>query len=156
MQRTNASVLFAPAFDSKKLFIIMIIVAVTLIVDTEIGTISDMIPEQLSSYGGIAGFVAMWMIFVVTQYYVLAYIKKSNKESRAKVRYVSLTHGIVTIAQFVLGGVFALVILQIFISHAYNATMLYASISISYGLWIVTLGLLARAFFLGTDYQIKI
>ena len=75
MRRTNASVLFAPAFDSKKLFIIMIIVAVTLIVDTEIGTISDMIPEQLSSYGGIAGFVAMWMIFVVTQYYVLAYIK---------------------------------------------------------------------------------
>jgi hypothetical protein len=33
-----------------------------------------------------------------------------------------------------------------FIAHEYNTAMLYAAIAISYGLWIVTLGLLARAF----------
>jgi hypothetical protein len=33
-----------------------------------------------------------------------------------------------------------------FIVHEYNTATLYAAISISYGLWIVTLGLLARAF----------
>jgi hypothetical protein len=146
MRRTSASVLFAPAFDSKKLFIIMIIVAVTLIVDTEIGTISDMIPEKISSSIGLATFVGIWMIFAVTQFYILAYVKKSNKESRVKARYLNLMHVIVTIAQYVLAGVIGLVILQMFIAHEYNTAILYAAISISYGLWIVTLGFLARAF----------
>jgi hypothetical protein len=53
----------------------------------------------------------------------------------------------VTIAQFVLAGVIALVILEILIVKEYNIAALYAALSISYGLWIVTLGLLARAFF---------
>jgi hypothetical protein len=146
MSRTNLSALFAPAFDSKKLFIITIIVAVTLIVDTEIGTISDMIPQKISSSIGLVAFFGIWMIFSVSQFYILAYVKKSNKESRVKARYLNLMHGTVTIAQYVLAGVIALVILQMFITHEYNTAMLYAAISISYGLWIVTLGLLARAF----------
>jgi hypothetical protein len=146
MRRISASVLFVPAFDSKKLFIIMIIVAVTLIVDTEISTISDMIPEKISSSIGLVTFVGIWMIFAVSQFYILAYVKKSNKESRVKARYLNLMHGIVTIAQFVLAGLIGLVILQMFIAHQYNTAMLYSAISISYGLWIATLGLLARAF----------
>src|SRR5207342_2038480 len=75
------------------------------------------------------------------------YVKQSNNESRAKARYLNLIHRIVTIAQFVLVGVIAFVILQILIAHEYITVMLYVALSISYGLWIVTLGLLARAFF---------
>jgi hypothetical protein len=119
----------------------MSIVIVALTVDSQIGYIADFIPEQLASSVGIAAFIGIWMIFTVTQYYVLAYVKKINKESRTKVRYLNLTHKIVTIAQFVLAGVIALVILQIFISQEYNTAILYAALSISYGLWIVTLGL---------------
>jgi hypothetical protein len=125
----------------------MTIVVITLTVDSQIGIIADMIPEQLASSAGTTTFVAIWVIFVVTQYYILGYIKKINKENRAKTRYLNLTHRIVTIAQFVLAGVIGLVILQIFISQLYNTAMLYAALSISYGLWIVTLGLLAKAFF---------
>jgi len=44
-------------------------------------------------------------------------------------------------------GIIALVILQIFIAQEYNTIMLYITLSVSYGLWIVTLGLLAKAFF---------
>jgi hypothetical protein len=146
MSSIRPSQLFASTFDNKKLFIIMVVLSVTLFVDTEIGGISDMIPKQISSGAGIAAFVGIWVVFVVTQYYILAYVKKSNKESRVKARYLNLMHGVVTIAQYVLAGVIALVILQMFIKHEYNTAMLYAAISISYGLWIVTLGLLARAF----------
>jgi hypothetical protein len=101
----------------------------------------------LASSWGIAIFVVIWAIFAVTQYYILAYVKQSNNESRAKARYLNLIHRIVTIAQFVLVGVIAFVILQILIAHEYITVMLYVALSISYGLWIVTLGLLARAFF---------
>jgi hypothetical protein len=147
MSRANLSILSFSSFDGKKLLVMMSIIVVTLTVDSQIGYIADFIPMQLSSSVGIATFIGIWTIFAVTQYYVLAYVKKINKESRTKVRYLNLTHKIVTIAQFVLAGVIALVILQIFISQEYNTAMLYAALSISYGLWVVTLGLLARAFF---------
>lgn len=147
MSRANLSVLSFSSFDGKKFLVIMSIVIVTLTVDSQIGYIADFIPEQLASSVGIAAFIGIWMIFTVTQYYILAYVKKINKESKARVRYLNLIHKIVTIAQFVLAGVIALVILQIFISQEYNTAMLYAALSISYGLWIVTLGILARAFF---------
>jgi hypothetical protein len=147
MSRANLSVLSFSSFGGKKLLAIMSIVIVTLTVDSQIGYIADFIPEQLASSVGIAAFIGIWMIFTVTQYYILAYVKKINKEIKARVRYLNLIHKIVTIAQFVLAGVIALVILQIFISQEYNTAMLYAALSISYGLWIVTLGILARAFF---------
>jgi hypothetical protein len=101
----------------------------------------------MASSVGIALFVGIWTIFALTQYYILSYVKKINKDSRARVRYFNLIHKIVTVAQFVLAGIIALVILQIFIAQEYNTAMLYSALSISYGLWIVTLGLLARAFF---------
>ncbi|MDQ3970096.1 MAG: hypothetical protein M3227_00205 [Thermoproteota archaeon] len=147
MSRANLSILSFTSFDGKKLLVMMSILVVTLTIDSQIGYIADFIPVQLSSSLGITTFIAIWTIFAVTQYYILAYVKKINKESRTKVRYLNLTHKIVTIAQFVLAGVIALVILQIFISQEYNTAMLYAALSISYGFWIVTLGLLARAFF---------
>lgn len=116
MPSISQSELFASTFDSKKLFIIMLVLAVTLFVDTEIGAISDMIPEKISSSIGIITFVGIWVIFAVTQCYILAYVKKNNKESRLKTRSLNLMHGVVTIAQFVLAGVIGLVILQIFIA----------------------------------------
>jgi hypothetical protein len=130
-----------------KLLVIMSIVVVTLAIDSQIGIIADFIPEQLASNVGIAAFIGIWTIFAVTQYYILSYVKKSNKENRVRARYLNLIHKIVTIAQFVLAGIISMVILQISITQEYNTAMLYSALSISYGLWIVTLGLLARAFF---------
>ena len=40
-----------------------------------------------------------------------------------------------------------LFILEIFLAKEYNIALLYAALSIGYGLWIATLGLLAKAFF---------
>ena len=131
----------------KKLLFIMSIVVVTLTVDSQIGIIADFIPEQLASNVGIFLFIGVWTIFAVTQYYILSYVKKSNKENRARVRHLNLIHNIVTIVQFLLAGIIALVILQIFIVKEYNTVVLYATLCLSYGLWIVTLSLLARAFF---------
>jgi hypothetical protein len=153
MSHRNLSVLSVSSFDDKKLLVIMSIVVVTLTIDSQIGTIADFIPEQLASNVGIAAFIGIWTIFAVTQYYVLSYVKKSNKENRVRARYLNFIHKIVTIAQFVLAGIISVVILQISITQEYNTAMLYSALSISYGLWIVTLGLLARAFF--SWYRLK-
>jgi hypothetical protein len=148
MSRTRWSLLTVSSSNSRKLLVIISIVVTTLTVDSQVGNIADFIAEQLASGVGIATFIGIGVIFAVTQYYILSYIKQGkSKESTARVRHLNVTHRIVTIAQFVLAGVIALVILEILIAKEYNIVILYAALSISYGLWIVTLGLLARAFF---------
>lgn len=142
-------------FDSKKFLILMVVVIITVMIDSEIGVVADFIPKQLSSNVGIAAFIGISIIFTVSQYFILAYVKQSNKETRARVLHLDLTHSIVSIAQYILAGILAFVILQILISQQYNLVTLYVSYAISYGLWIVTLGLLARAFFLGIKGLIK-
>ena len=123
------------------------VVIVTLLIDSQIGYIADFIPEQLSSSFGIAGFIVIAVIFAITQYFILVYIKQSKKETRARALNLDLTFWVVSIAQYVLAGLLAFVILQIIITLQYSIVTLYASQVISYGLWIVILGLLAKAFF---------
>jgi hypothetical protein len=136
-------------FESRKLLILMIVVITTITIDSQIGYIADFIPEQVSSDAGVATFILMAVIFAVTQYFILGYVKQTNKENRsgARVLHLGLTHSIVSIAQFVLVGILAFVIVQIIILQQYNILTIYASYVINFGLWISTLGLLAKAFF---------
>ena len=92
-------------------------------------------------------FIAIAIIFAITQHFILAYVKQSNKETRARALHLDITHIIVSIAQYVLVGMLAIVILQMLTAQQYNLTTLYISYAVSYGLWIVTLAILARAFF---------
>jgi hypothetical protein len=137
----------ASRFESRKLLILMVVVVITILVDSEIGVIADFIPEQLASRLGVAAFIAIAIIFAITQYFILTYIKQSNKENRAKALHLGITHSIVSIAQYILVGILAIVIFQIIMTQQYSIVTLYVSHAISYGLWIVTLCLLARAFF---------
>ena len=82
----------------------MIIIAVTLTIESQIGTVADFIPEELASNQGLAVFIATWAIFMVTQWYILAFVKHNNKNSGARTPYLHLIHRIVTAAQFLLGG----------------------------------------------------
>ena len=136
-------------FESRKLLILMVVVITAITIDSQIGYIADFIPEQISSNVGVATFILMAIIFAVTQYFILGYVKQTNKENRprSKALHLGITHSIVTIAQFILVGILGFVILQIIMVQQYNILTLYASYVISYGLWIATLGLLAKAFF---------
>jgi hypothetical protein len=134
-------------FDSEKLLIVMGFVIIAILIDSEIGVIADFIPEQISSSAGLAIFIGIAIIFAVTQYFILSYVKQSNKETRAKALNLDITYWIVSIAQYILVGILVYVILQIIVAQQYSIVTLYASHVISYGLWITTLSLLAKAFF---------
>lgn len=125
----------------------MTVLAVTLIIESQIGYIADFIPEQLSSSQGIAGFIGVWIVFTVTQYYILVFVKFNNRGSTSRVSFVCNVHNAVTVTQYLLAGMIAFVILQILLTQKYDTIMLSVVLSISYGLWIVTLSLLALAFF---------
>jgi hypothetical protein len=54
---------------------------------------------------------------------------------------------LVSLSQYVLAGIVAVVILQILLLQQYNLASLYVSYSLSYGLWIAAMGLLAKALY---------
>lgn len=147
MPITMPSALLISAFEGKKLLVVMTVLAVTLTVESQVGYIADFIPEQLSSSQGIAGFIGIWIIFTVTQYYILAFVKFNNRGSTSRASFVCNVHNAVTVTQYLLAGIIAFVILQILLTQQYDTVMLSIVLSISYGLWIVTLSLLAIAFF---------
>jgi hypothetical protein len=134
-------------FNSKRLFVLMVVVTFTTIVDSEIGVVADFIPTQLSSSTGVALFIGIVIIFAIGQYFILAYIKQIDENTSARVLHLRLTHRLVSLAQYVLAGILAVVIFQILQLQQYNLAILYVSYTLSYGLWIVALGLLAKALF---------
>jgi hypothetical protein len=134
-------------FDGRKLLLIMTILTVALTVESQIGYIADFIPEQLNSNVGIAGFIGIWAIFMIAQYYILEFVKFNIRESKARTQFVYHIHNVVTVAQYLLAGMIAIIILQMLLTQQYDTVILHVVLSISYGLWIVTLSLLAKAFF---------
>jgi hypothetical protein len=79
----------------------MVVVITSVTIDSQIGYIADFIPDRISSNVGVATFILMAIIFAVTQYLILGYVKQTNKENRsgAKALHLGITHSIVTIAQ---------------------------------------------------------
>ena len=133
--------------SDNRFFLLMLIAIVITVVESQIGYIADFVPEQLSSSAGITTFVIFAAIFVMAQFLILAYIKKSNKEMKQRIPHLHILHVGVSIAQYVLVGVVAIVVLQILVAEQYHIISLYITYAVSYGLWIVVLGLLASAFF---------
>jgi hypothetical protein len=140
------SALSSSRFSDKKLLLLMSILVVTFLIDSQIGYIADFIPERLATNEGIALFIGIAVVFAIGGILTLEYVKTKTRESRARVLHLHATHIGVTIAQYVLIAIIAFVIAQILVTAQYNTVMIAAALSISYGLWIITLALLSRAF----------
>jgi hypothetical protein len=140
------SALSSSRFSDKKLLLLMSILVVTFLIDSLIGYIADFIPERLATNEGIALFIGIAVVFAIGGILTLEYVKTKTRESRARVLHLHATHIGVTIAQYVLIAIIAFVIAQILVTAQYNTVMIAAALSISYGLWIITLALLSRAF----------
>jgi hypothetical protein len=138
---------FSRSDPDRRLFVIMIIVVVAITIESQLGYVADFIPKQLSSSAGIFTFISIAVICVITQHFILQHAKQSNKQTRQKVPHLGILHISVSIAQYFLAGVIAIVILQILLTQQYSIITLYITYAISYGLWIATLALLTKAFF---------
>jgi hypothetical protein len=147
MVKANLAGALPPSIiGDKKLLILVSILVVTFMVDSQIGYIADFIPERLVTYEGIALFIGIAVVFAIGGILTLEYVKTKTKEGRARALHLHATHIGVTIAQYVLIAIIAFVIAQILVTAQYNTVMIAAALSISYGLWIITLALLSRAF----------
>ena len=143
----KTAAMFSRLDPNKRFFALMVVVIFAITVDSQIGYVADFIPERLSSNVGVFTFIVIAVVFAITQYLILAHIKKSNKETTQRVPHLSKLHTGVSVAQYLLAVVIAVVILLILLTQQYNIIALYIVYVISFGLWILTLALLAKAFF---------
>ena len=133
--------------DNRKLLVIVSIVVFFFMVDSEIGYVADFIPESIVTPEAIALFIAIAVVFAAGGYFILRYVRERNRESKIRGLRLGITHTGVTVSHYVLTAIIAIVIIQILVSAQYSLFNLYAVHAISYGIWIITLALLSRAFF---------
>jgi hypothetical protein len=137
----------AATLDNSRLLILFVVVTAVILIDYEFGLIADFIPEIISSNNGILLFVSTAVIFGIASLIILVYVRKIGEKNGAKVLHLARTHKLVTIAQYSLIVIVAITVLQILATMQYTIFSPALSLTISYGLWIVTTILLARAFF---------
>lgn len=93
-------------------------------------------------------FMCIGIVYVIGQYLLLEFVKAVMKKGRMKEKlHLNLAHRSVTVVQYVLCAILVFVILQMVLTARYNVNALIAVTTISYGLSIIMLGLLAKRFF---------
>lgn len=105
MRKVKPATAYLRFASDKKLFTLMLIVIVAITIDFLIGNVADFIPEQISSQSGISAFIVIAVIFAVTQYLILNYVKQLNKETRDNISHLQLLQTGISIGQYILAAV---------------------------------------------------
>src|ERR687897_2420211 len=132
-------------YSTRKFFIVISIVVSSLIIDSSLSNISDII--RVSTSWGFAAFIAVVIIYAIGQYLVLEFVKQRSRGIRSKSPHFNRMSTVVTIVQYVLTAIILFVILQIFLNSYYYTSMLTWNLSISYAMASIIMVILALEFF---------
>lgn len=128
--------------------LVLIVLVVVILVDTSLIRISELIPFPSGPNGSIAIFVVTGVAFTIGQILILKYAKQENKKIRLYgVLNLNYIGRVVTLAQYVLAAIFAVVIFQILVLSQYSTVLLTLSIALSYLLLLGVMALLSQRFF---------
>jgi len=132
-------------YSTRKFFIVISIVVSSLIIDSSLSNISDVI--RVSTSWGFSAFIAVVIIYAIGQYLVLEFVKQRSRGIRSKSPHFNRLSTVVTIVQYVLTAIILFVILQIFLNSYYYTSMLTWNLSISYAMASIIMVILALEFF---------
>src|SRR5688572_143622 len=130
----------ASTLDNRKLLLLLVYVTLIILIDYKFELVSDFIPNIISSSDVISLFVSTAVIFAITSLIILTYVKQIAEKSGAKFLHLARTHKLVTISQYTLIVISAIVVLQVLTTMQYYTLSLALTLTISYGLWIVKIG----------------
>ena len=135
-----------PKIGNRTFMILIVVLTAAVVVDSQVGIVADFIADSLVTASGIALFVGIAAIFILTQHFILGYIRQNNRQQKARALHLSITDIGVRVAQYVLAGIFVTIIIEMFVTSQYHSALLVASTSISFMLLNVMFALLARGF----------
>lgn len=88
---------FGRTFDDRKLLVLFGIVVSTILIDSEVGVVSDFIAEIISSNAGILLFIGSAIIFAITGFFILSHIRQIGIKGGAKILSLGKSHTLVTV-----------------------------------------------------------
>ncbi|MBV9176151.1 MAG: hypothetical protein JO297_03860 [Nitrososphaeraceae archaeon] len=138
-------------YSNKLAFVVIFIIICALVIDTSIIKVYYLNVQQpsSSSISNVIVFIIISAIYMVGQYYVLGYVNKKSSEigDYNKKLHIKVLHKALTIVQYGLTAINIFVIVQMYTISRYNVASLIAVCTISYGLSIVLMVILAQRFF---------
>ena len=134
--------------QDNRFLIFFVAIVITVLVDSQIGIISDFISDYVSSLLGIFLFIGLASFSIFSSFFLIKYVKRINILTEGKYTHFKLIYYLVFISQCFISSILIFVVTQILIFQEYSTGTLFIIHIISYGLWIGVLALLARAFFL--------
>jgi hypothetical protein len=147
--RNNEDGISASLKPKSKLFLIFFVaLVITVLVDSQIGIISDFISEYVSSPLGMSLFVGLTVFSILSSFFIINYVRRVNSLTEGKYAHFKVIYYLVFISQCLISSILIFVVTQILIFQEYITTPLFILHIISYSIWIGILGLLARAFIL--------
>ena len=147
--RNNEDGISASLKPNSKLFLIFFVaMVITVLVDSQIGIISDFISEYVSSPLGVSLFVGLTVFSILSSFFMINYVRRVNDLTEGKYAHFKVIYYLVFISQCLISSILIFVVTQILIFQEYITTPLFILHIISYSIWIGILGLLARAFIL--------
>jgi hypothetical protein len=118
-----------------------------LIIDSQISVVADIVVPQIVGFWGIALFVTIAAVYVVGQYLLLQMVKSKIRQSKFKPAHIDLTEKFVTVIQYILAAITTAAVVEVLAMAAYHTDLLIAATTISYGLAIILMGMLAWRLF---------
>jgi hypothetical protein len=118
-----------------------------LIIDSQISVVADIVVPQIVSFWGIALFVTISAVYVVGQYLMLQMVKAKIRQSKFKPAHIDITEKFVTVIQYILAAITIAAVIEVLAMAAYHTDLLIVSTTISYGLAIILMGMLAWRLF---------
>ena len=98
---------------NKRFSILVFILIATLSLDTMINQVADIIAPQARSFWGIVLFVIIACISIISQFFILQFVKKKSSTVRSKVTTIKWMHRAVTMSQYIMTIIFVFTVLQI-------------------------------------------
>lgn len=148
MFRINFESFLNSRHRNKILIVLVSIIFTSLIIELSLIKVYSISLNDIILNYGIIFFVGIGIIYIIGQYLLLRFVKEFLKKRRmVEELHLNLTRRAVTIGQYVLTAIFVLVSLQMILTARYSVVLLISVTTISYGLSIFMLGLLAQKFF---------
>ena len=130
--------------QDNRFLIFFVAIVITVLVDSQIGIISDFISDYVSSLLGIFLFIGLASFSIVSSFFLIKYVKRINILTEWIYTHFKLNYYLVFISQCFISSILIFVVTQILIFQEYSTGTLFIIHIISYGLWIGVLALLAR------------
>jgi hypothetical protein len=133
-------------FGTKELNILIYLLIAILSLDTVINQISSGLGITVSSSAGVGLFVAIGVITIFCQLFILQFVGRTSFTVRSKVRHIRRMHVGVTVSQYFIIILLAYVMIEIVFAESYSSISSLLVTIVSYSLSILLMGIFTVIF----------